>query len=99
LGINKKDKRVKRFVNDNGYTGEVWNFLETAIDDWWKARNYAFHEGKEGTEELSYDLLARRGKQIRDFASLVFVEMLQKQEYSRKIQLLSEFKIINCISW
>ncbi len=84
LGIKRKDKRVKRFIEDKGYTGKAWDFLDKAIDDWYIARNDAFHEGK---EKLSCDLLAKRGKQIRDFTSLVFVEMLQKQEDARKNEI------------
>ncbi len=82
-GIKEKRKKelVKRFINDRGYTGSTWDFLEKAIDDWYIARNDAFHEGK---ERLPIELLTKRGKQIRDFTSLVFVEMLQKQEDARK---------------
>jgi len=89
LGIKKKDKRVKRFIDDKGYTGDAWDFLDKAIDDWYIARNDSLHEG---TEKLPIDLLAKRGKQIRDFASLVFVEMLQKQDEARKQELASRMQ-------
>ncbi len=89
LGIKKKDKRVKRFIWDKGYTGEAWDFLDKAIDDWYIARNDAFHEGK---EKLSFDLLAKRGKQIRDFTSLVFVEMLPKQEDAGKNEIATRMQ-------
>ncbi len=59
-------------------------FVWEAIDDWYIARNDAFHEG---TEKLPTDLLAKRGKHIRDFASLVFVEMLQQQEDANRKEI------------
>jgi hypothetical protein len=84
LGTKKKDTRVKRFIDDKCFTGEPWDFLDKAIDDWYIARNQAFHEGM---EKLPTDLLAKRGKQIRDFASLVFVEMLQQQEDANRKEI------------
>lgn len=84
LGIVDKKDRVKRFINDRGYVGSNWDFLGEAIDDWYIARNKAFHEGN---DDLPKDLLAKREKQIRGFTSLVFVEMLQKQEETRKNEI------------
>jgi hypothetical protein len=84
INVPYKKERVKCFITDRGYTGSSWDFLEEAIDDWYVARNDAFHEGK---EKLSIELIAKRGKQIRDFTSLVFVEMLQKQEDARKKEI------------
>ncbi len=52
----------------------MWSFLDEAIDDWYIARNNLFHEGK---ENQSIPLLSKRMQQIRDFTSLVLVEMLQ----------------------
>ena len=84
INVTNKKERVKRFIRDRGYTGSSWDFLGEAINDWYIARNDAFHEG---TEKLSIELLAKRGKQIRDFTSLVFVGMLQKQEDARKNEI------------
>lgn len=89
LNVTHKKERVKRFITDRGYSGNSWDFLEKAIDDWYVARNDAFHEG---TEKLSFELLAKRGKQIRDFTSLVFVEMLQKQEDARKNEIAARMQ-------
>lgn len=84
IAIQNKKDRVKRFIADRGYTGNTWDFLEEVIDDWYIARNDAFHEGQ---EKLPIPLLVKRRQQLRDFTSLVFVEMLQKQEDDRKKQL------------
>jgi hypothetical protein len=73
---NKKD-RVKCFITCKGYTGSNWDFLDEAIDDWYTARNNLFHEGK---EKPLIELPTKRGKQIRDFTSLLFIEMLKKQK-------------------
>ena len=89
INVRHKKERVKRFITDRGYSGNSWDFLEKAIDDWYIARNDAFHEG---TEKLSIELLAKRGKQIRDFTSLVFVEMLQKQEDARKNEIATRMQ-------
>ena len=89
INVTYKKERVKRFITDRGYTGNTWDFLEEAIDDWYIARNDAFHEGK---EKLPIKLLAKRGKQIRDFTSLVFVEMLQKQEDARKKEIAKRMR-------
>jgi len=77
---NKKE-RVKRFINDQGYLGGIWDFLDEVIDDWYIVRNNLFHEGK---QNLPVGLLVKRRQQVRDLTSLVFVEMLQKQEDARK---------------
>lgn len=79
IGINEKNKKevVKRFISDKGYSGNIWVFLDEAIDDWYKTRNAAFHEGK---QSLSVDVLIKRRQQVRDFTSLVLVEMIQKQD-------------------
>jgi hypothetical protein len=89
MDVKDKKERVKRFITDKGYSGNNWDFLDKAIDDWYIARNDLFHEG---TEKLPIDLLAKRGKQIRDFTSLVFVEMLQQQGEARKQELASRMK-------
>ncbi len=81
LKIKYKKERVKRFILERGYSGSVWGFLDEVIDDWYSVRNDLFHEGK---QNLSRKLLIKRRQQVRDFTSLVFVEMLQKQEDARK---------------
>ncbi len=87
--LPRKRDRVKCFISDKGYTGNIWVFLDEVIDDWYIARNDLFHEG---TEKLPIELLAKRGKQIRDFTSLVFVEMLQKQEDARKSEIATRMQ-------
>ena len=89
INVTHKKERVKRFITDRGYSGNSWDFLEKAIDDWYIARNKVFHEGN---DDLPNDLLAKRGKQIRDFASLVFVEMLQKQEDAQKNEIATRMQ-------
>ena len=89
LEIKNKKERVKRFINDKGYSGGVWGFLDEVIDDWYTVRNDLFHEGK---QKLPLELLIKRGKQIRDFTSLVFVEMLQKQEDARKNEIATRMQ-------
>ncbi len=85
-GLKRKNKkeRVKRFINDSGYKGDGWSFLDDMISDWYEIRNEGFHEGK---EKLPIDVLIRRRQQVRDFASLVLVEMLQQQEEKRKKEI------------
>jgi len=89
LGIRNKNERVKRFINDKGYSGGVWGFLDEVIDDWYSVRNDLFHEGK---QSLPDKLLTKRRQQVRDFTSLVLVEMLQKQEDVRKSEIASRMQ-------
>lgn len=84
LDIQYKKEKVKRFVTDQGYGGGDWDFLDEVIDDWYEVRNDLFHEGK---QQLSGDMLKMRRQQIRDFISLVLVEMLQKQGETRKKEI------------
>lgn len=89
LKIRNKKERVKRFINDRGYNGSTWDFLEEIIDDWYTTRNALFHEGK---EPLSIDILTKRRQQVCDFMSLVLVEMLQKQDEARKKQIATQIQ-------
>lgn len=84
LEITNKKERVKTFISDRGYRGGVWSFLDEVIDDWYKVRNNLFHKGK---ETLSLGLLSRRRQQIRDFTSLMLVEMLQNQGEERRKEI------------
>lgn len=85
---NKKD-RVKRFITDRGYTGNTWDFLEEVIEDWYKTRCALFHEGK---QSLHINVLTKRRQQVRDFTSLVLVEMLQPQDETRKKQIATQMQ-------
>lgn len=89
LVIPNKKERVKRFIADQGYTGRPWDFLDPVINDWYQTRNAIFHEGQ---QELSIDVLTVRRQQVRDFTSLVLVEMLQKQNDARKNELITRIK-------
>jgi hypothetical protein len=89
ITIPNKKERVKRFIADKGYTSTPWGFLDQVIDDWYQTRNAAFHEGK---QELSVDVLTVRRQQVRDFTSLVLVEMLQKQDEVRKKELIKRIQ-------
>lgn len=89
LGITNKKEQVKRFIADRGYTGRLWDFLDQIIDDWYQTRNALFHEGQ---QELSVDVLTTRRQQVRDFTSLVLVEMLQKQDEARKKELVTRMQ-------
>lgn len=89
LGITNKKERVKRFINDKGYTDGVWSFLDEVIDDWYVIRNDLFHEGK---QNLPVELLIKRRQQVRELTSLVFVEMLQKQEDARKNEIATRMQ-------
>lgn len=80
--ITNKKERVKRFITDKGYSGNFWNFLDKVVDDWYQTRCAAFHEGQE--PPLSVAVLRARRKQVRDFASLVLVDVLQKQDETRE---------------
>lgn len=84
LEITYKKDRVKRFIIDRGYSGGVWGFLDEVIDDWYEVRNNLFHEG---TQKQSIALLSRRRQQMRDFTSLVLVEMLQNQGEDRRKEI------------
>ncbi len=85
LDIEHKKERVKRFIADKDYSGSEWNFLDGIIDDWYKVRNNAFHEGKD--PGLPVDVLKARRQQARDFTSLVLVELLQPQEDRRRLEI------------
>lgn len=89
LNIAYKKEQVKRFVTDQGYAGSDWNFLDGVIDDWYEIRNDLFHEGK---QQLSVDVLKIRRQQIRDFISLVLVEMLQRQGETRKKEIAARMQ-------
>lgn len=84
LKIPYKKEQVKRFILDRGYSGSVWDFLDEVIDGWYEVRNDLFHEGK---QKQSIALLSRRRQQIRDFTSLVLVEMLQPQGEERRKEI------------
>lgn len=89
LGITNKKERVKRFIDDRGYSGSVWDFLGEVINDWYTVRKDLFHEGK---QKLTTGLLSKRRQQIRDFMSLVFVEMLQEQDEASKNQIATRMQ-------
>ena len=90
LGITSKKQRVKRFIEDRGYTGVTWNFLDQVVDDWYQTRCAAFHEGE---ETLPIGVLTTRRQQVRDFVSLVLVEMLQQQEDTKKKEIAARIQI------
>lgn len=89
LIIPNKKERVERFIADKGYIGTPWGFLDQVIDDWYQTRNALFHEGR---QELSVDVLTVRRQQVRDFTSLVLVEMLQKQDEANKKELIKRIQ-------
>lgn len=89
LGITNKKERVKRFITDKGYTGSSWNFLDEVVDDWYQIRNDLFHEGK---QLLSVEVLKMRRRQVRDFVSLVLVEMLQEQGQARNREIAARMQ-------
>ncbi len=89
LGIRNKKQKVKRFISDKGYSGGIWSFLDEVVDDWYLVRNDLFHEGK---EKQSIALLSRRRQQIRDFTSLVLVEMLQPQGEERRKEIAAKMQ-------
>ncbi len=80
LGISNKKEMVYKFVSAKGYTGQYWDYLKEMIDDWYIVRNGCFHEGK---QSLTVPVLTKRRQQVRDFISLVLLEMLQKQDAKR----------------
>jgi len=87
LDVTNKKERIKRFITDRGYTGSTWDFLEEVIEDWYKTRNALFHEGR---QSLPIDVLTKRRQQVRDFTSLVLVEMLQQQDEARKREIATQ---------
>jgi hypothetical protein len=89
IAINNKKDRVKRFITDRGYTGSNWDFLEEVINDWYQTRCFLFHEGK---QSLPRNVLIKRRQQVRDFTSLVFVEMLKQQDEARKKHLATRMQ-------
>lgn len=89
LGITYKKDRVKRFISDKGYGDGVWSFLDEVIDDWYEVRNDLFHEGR---QNLPRELLITRRQQVRDFTSLVLVEMLQDQGEERRQEIAKRIK-------
>lgn len=89
LKITNKKDQVKCFITDRGYIGSTWNFLEEVINDWYQTRCALFHEGK---QSLHINVLTRRRQQVRDFTSLVLVEMLQQQDEARKKQIATQMQ-------
>lgn len=89
IDVPYKKERVKRFITDRGYTGKDWDFLGEAVDGWYIARNDAFHEGK---EKLPIELLIKRRQQLRDFTSLVLVDMLQQQDEAKKTEIATRMR-------
>lgn len=90
LNIEHKKERVKKFLADKGYSGHEWDFLDETINDWYKVRNNAFHEGKDPA--IPTNTLSIRKQQVRDFTSLVLVEMLQDQGEERRQQIADRMK-------
>lgn len=84
ISETRKKERVKQFIADRGYSGSIWNFLDQLIDEWYQTRCAAFHGGE---ETLSLEVLKTRRQQVRDFTSLVLVEMLQRQEHRQKEEI------------
>ena len=84
LGLTNKKDRVKRFVSDRGYSGGAWSFLDDVINDWYEVRCDLFHEGR---QNLPRELLITRRQQVRDFTSLVLIEMLQQQGEERRKEI------------
>jgi hypothetical protein len=89
LGIIYKKELVKRFINDKGFVGSNWNFLDKVIDDWYLIRNALYHEGN---EPFPLDMLSTRRQQLRDFTSLIFVDMLQQQDVSIKEKIAKKIR-------
>jgi len=89
LGITNKQERVKQFIMRKGYSGNCWTFLDKVIDDWYQIRCVAFHEGR---QLLPVKVLRTRRQQIRDFVSLVLVEMLQEQDEAREKEIASRMQ-------
>ena len=89
ISETRKKERVKQFIADKGYSGAIWNFLDQLIDEWYQTRCAAFHEGE---ETLSLEVLKTRRQQVRDFTSLVFVEMLQDQGEPRRKEIATHIQ-------
>lgn len=91
LAISNKKERVKRFIAEKGYTGMLWDFLDKGkvIEDWYETRNALFHEGK---RQLSIAALTTLRQQVRDFTSLVLVEMLQEQGKAREKEIATRMQ-------
>lgn len=85
---------AKTFIRYKGYTGKAWDFLNSAVDDWYSMRNFLFHEGRESPTLDKH----KRGvllRQVRDFMSLVLVEMLQDQGETRRNQVAGQISKYN----
>ncbi|MFC2050739.1 hypothetical protein ACFLTN_06140 [Chloroflexota bacterium] len=89
IAVSHKIDIAKTFIHDKGYSGTAWNFLNSVVDDWYSIRNFLFHEGKESPALDKH----KRGvllQQVRDFMSLVLVEMLQDQGETRRKQVADQ---------
>lgn len=80
-----KEEQVTEFLNSRGFTGNSWSFLTDAIEDWYRVRNYAFHEGR--LPDWSKDKFEQRWRQLAEFVSLVFADLLQPQSEDQKEQI------------
>ena len=58
-------------------------------NDWYQTRCALFHEGR---QSLPIDVLTKRRQQVRDFTSLVLVEMLEQQDEARKKQIATRMQ-------
>ena len=72
-----KKPGVKRLADSLGFTGTAWGFLGSAVDDWYEARNYAFHEGISPSWTSSQ--LAGRERQAAAFAGLALARHVSNQ--------------------
>lgn len=85
LRIDSKKERVMQFLNSKGFTGDSWSFLSDAVEDWYKVRNYAFHEGH--LPDWPRGKLEQRWTQLAEFVSFVLVDLLQPQGENRRDQI------------
>lgn len=86
----KKKAMVSQLLDNQGFTGTNWAFLDGALSDWYKARNAAFHEGQQPSWNAAR--LTGRLRQITEFSSFLLADLLVPQQAAWKSKMSSRIQ-------
>ena len=81
----KKKSKVRQMVTAQGFRDSNWRFLDDALSDWYRARNYMFHEGR----QPNWDSAKLQGRldQIAEFTSALLADACVPRASGWKSQL------------
>lgn len=75
-----EEKAVAKMLQDFGFRGSSWGFVEDARKDWYKARNDAFHQGKRPEwSSTDPDRWVSRLRQIAEVTNLTLAQVIEPQ--------------------